>query len=44
MPVVHIPECYSQKTDPMETFIIELLTFTAFSKEKAQGVTIMLQL
>ena len=27
MPVVHIPECNSQKNDPMETFIIELLTF-----------------
>lgn len=36
MPVVHIPECNSQKNDPMETFIIELLTFTAFSKEEVQ--------
>lgn len=34
MLVVHIPECHSQKTEPVETFIIELLTFTAFSKEK----------
>lgn len=40
----HIPEGYSQETEPMETFIIDFLTFTPFSKEKGQWVTIILQL
>lgn len=33
---VRISECHSQKSKPSETLIIELLTFTAFSKEKGQ--------
>ena len=36
MCAVHIPEGYSQKTEPVETFIIDFLTFTPFSKEKGQ--------
>jgi hypothetical protein len=33
---VHIPKRYSQKSEPVEMFIIELLTFTAFSNKKGQ--------